>query len=216
MSLEDELAIERQRAHDKWDDKERAVRYGAVEEVSKAQVAERALRVGEKLPTVVLPDATGRTVDVRELLAQGPVVISFYRGSWCPYCNLELRALQSMLPDFAKLGASLVAISPELPDRSLSLAEKNDLAFPVLSDAGNGVARQFRLTHRIAAEVVEYQRGNGNDVAAFNGSDVAEVPLPATYVIDGEGVVRFAFVSADYTQRADPDVVLAAVRELVA
>jgi peroxiredoxin len=215
MTLESELAAERQRSYDKWSAEERAVRDGAINEVADSQLADRALGVGEQIPRIVLPDATGRTVDVSDLLSQGPVVISFYRGSWCPYCNLELRALQMRLPDIHELGASLVAISPELPDRSLSVAEKNELAFPVLSDAGNGVARQFRLTHRIAADVVDYQLGNGNDVAAFNGSDVAEVPLPATYVIDGQGVVRFAFVSADYTQRADPDAVVAAVRDLV-
>jgi peroxiredoxin len=215
MDLEDELAAQRQRSYDTWSPEERDVRDGAIVAVTEAQVAERALRVGETIPRIELPDATGRTIDVQDLLAGGPVVVSFYRGSWCPYCNLELRALQLRLAEIQRLGASLVAISPELPDRSLSVAEKNELAFPVLSDKGNAVARQFRLTHQIASAVVTYQLGNGNDVAAFNGSDVPEVPLPATYVIDAEGVVRFAFVSADYTRRADPDDVVAAVRALV-
>jgi peroxiredoxin len=132
----------------------------------------------------------------------------------CPYCNLELRAMQEKLPELQDLGATLVAISPELPDRSLSTVEKNELSFPVLSDAGNRVAREFKLVHRIASEVVAYQLGNGNDVAAFNGADVAEVPLPATYVVNQAGVVEYAFVSADYTRRSDPDEVIAAVRKL--
>jgi peroxiredoxin len=215
VTMESELAAERQRSHDKWSPEERAVRDGAITEVAEAKVADRAMRVGETIPLIELPDATGRMVNARDLLDGGPLVISFYRGGWCPYCNLELRALQMRLSDIQEMGASLVAISPELPDRSLSVAEKNELAFPVLSDKGNGVARQFRLTHRIAPAVVGYQLGNGNDVAAFNGSDVAEVPLPATYVVDTQGVVRFAFVSADYTRRADPDAIVAALRDVV-
>jgi peroxiredoxin len=107
-----------------------------------------------------------------------------------------------------------VAISPELPDRSLSTVEKNRLGFPVLSDVGNHVARAFRLVHRIAPNVVAYQLGNGNDVAAFNGAEIAEVPLPATYVVDRAGHVFYAFIGADYTRRGDPDDVVAAVREI--
>jgi peroxiredoxin len=109
-----------------------------------------------------------------------------------------------------------VAISPESPDRTLTTAEANRLGYPVLSDADNAVARQYRLTHTIAPEVVRYQLGNGNDVAAFNGSGQAEVPLPATYIIDTDGLVQFAFVCADYTQRAEPEDALAVLRDLAA
>ncbi|WP_326568900.1 peroxiredoxin-like family protein [Amycolatopsis rhabdoformis] len=214
MALEHELAAQRQRAYELRSERERAVRADAVTAVVESRLAERALREGESIPGIRLPDATGKIVDVGALLAEGAVVLSFYRGGWCPYCNLELRALQARLPDLRALGAGLVAISPELPDRSLSTVEKNELGFPVLSDVGNDVARQFRLVHPIAPDVVRYQLGNGNDVAAFNGSDVAEVPLPATYVVDRLGVVRFAFVAADYTRRAEPAELLAAVREL--
>jgi peroxiredoxin len=161
-----------------------------------------------------LPDAAGKRVRVSDLLAKGPVVVTFYRGGWCPYCNLELRALQARLDDIHALGATLVAVSPELPDRSLSVAEKNALAFPVLSDHGNAVAREFRLVHRIDASVVAYQRRNGNDVAAYNGTDIPEVPLPATYVVDRAGVARFAFVCADYTRRADPEEIIRVLSHL--
>jgi peroxiredoxin len=214
MTLEDELVAQRQRAHEQRSPEERAVRAGAITAVANSKVPDRALCVGETIPRIELSDAMGRLVDSRELLSRGPLVISFYRGGWCPYCNIELRALQARLADIQALGASLVAISPELPDRSLTTAEKNSLAFPVLSDKGNYVARQFRLTHQIALQVVRYQLGNGNDVAAFNGSDVAEVPLPATYVVDTGGVARFAFVSADYTRRAEPDAILSTLRDL--
>src|SRR5512143_1836674 len=117
----------------------------AMQQLAGSGLAEGALRIGQPAPSFVLPDATGRSVDSKSLLARGPLVISFYRGAWCPYCNLELRAWQQHLPELRALGATLVAISPQTPDASLSLAEKHALAFPVLSDLGNRVARQFGI-----------------------------------------------------------------------
>lgn len=214
MGLEDNLQLQRQRAWDQRTPQEREVRAAAIAAVADSGLARNALGEGEAVPLFALSDASGRLVRVSDLLASGPMVLTFYRGGWCPYCNLELRALQARLADISALGASLVAVSPELPDRSLSVMEKNALAFPVLSDQGNAVAQQFRLVHRIDPSVVAYQRRNGNDVAAYNGADIPEVPLPATYVIDRRGVARFAFVCADYTRRADPDEVVQALGRL--
>jgi len=216
MSLEDELEAQRQRAYAQRSPEERKVRADAVAEVADAKIAERAVGVGEAAPEFRLPSITGTVADSRELLARGPLVICFYRGGWCPYCNIELRSLQRRLPEIEALGASLVAISPELPDRAAMTADSDALTFPVLYDQGNRVARRFRLTHQIAPGVVRYQLGNGNDVAAYNGMDTAEVPLPATYVAGPDGIVRYAFVDADYTRRADPDVVIGVLRDLTA
>jgi peroxiredoxin len=216
VSLEDQLECQRRKAWDSRTPEERSVRAEAIKAVHESGVAQNALRVGEQLPLFKLPDATGREVNIGDLLSDGPVVLSFYRGSWCPYCNLELRVLQTKLRALHQLGASLVAISPELPDRSLSNQEKHNLRFPVLTDSENVVARQFRLVHPIAREVAEYQLANGNDVARYNGSAVAEVPLPATYVADRSGTVVYSFVAADYTQRSDPEGVMDAVRKIVA
>ena len=124
-------------------------------------------------------------------LLQGSVILSFYRGGWCQYCNLELRALQNLLPEFEKSNATLVAISPENPDRSLSTQEKNELKFPVLSDSNNKVARSMGLAKE-------------ND----------KVPIPASYVVDTNGIIRFAFVNPDYTQRAEPSNILKSVTSL--
>lgn len=214
MALEDQLDRQRKAAWAARTSEERTVRADAIAEVDQSGLARGALGVDEVVPEFVLPDAHGREVDIAELLVGGPAVISFYRGGWCPYCNLELRALQARLPDLREAGVSLVAISPELPDRSLSTEEKNELSFPVLSDHGNEVARKFRIVHAIAPEVVAYQRRNGNDVATYNGAETAEVPLPATYVVNRDGVVHYVFVAADYTRRADPDEVVAAARAL--
>jgi peroxiredoxin len=210
--LEDLLARQRADAWAARSPEERRARAEAVTAVERAGIPTAALTVGDAVPRFTLNDASGVPAHLDALLRAGPVVISFYRGGWCPYCNLELRALQQRLPELAAAGVTLVAISPELPDRSLSVQEKNGLDFPVLSDTGNEIARAFGLVHAIAPEVVAYQRRNGNDVAAYNGADSAEVPLPATYVVDPGGTVRFAFVDADYTRRADPDEVVGAAR----
>ena len=216
MSLEDELEAQRRRAYEQRSPRERRARADAVTAVADAKVADRAVSVGDRMPVFRLPAISGETVDAGRLLDRGPLVISFYRGGWCPYCNIELRALQGTMPEIEELGATLVAISPEMPDRALVTADGNALTFPVLFDRGNAVARQFRLTHEIAPEIVRYQLGNGNDVAAFNGMDTTEVPLPATYVIDSAGIVRYAFVDPDYTHRADPDALIGVLRDLAA
>ena len=141
--------------------------------------------------------------------------MSFYRGGWCPYCNLALRALQNGLGDLVGSGANLVAITPELPDNSLTTSEKNHLEFPVLSDPGNEVGRAFGIVFPIDDEIVVTQLAAGKDVAALNGADVAEVPLPATYVVGTDRVIRYAFVDADHTRRAEPADVVRAVSDLV-
>jgi peroxiredoxin len=144
------------------------------------------------------------------------VVVSFYRGEWCPFCNLELRALQEVLPEMEKLGATLIAISPERPDHGIIATEKNKLTFPVLSDFGNKVARQFGIVFQMGQELKEFSKNVfKNDIAVRNGEDSYELPVPATYVIDKAGVIRFAHVEVDYmTGRAEPEAVLVALDAL--
>jgi peroxiredoxin len=184
-----------------------------IDEVRAAGVAERALAVGASAPDFTLPDATGVAVRLADLRAAGPVVISFYRGGWCPYCNLELRAYAERSPDFEAAGARVVAISPQTPDASLTLVERAELPFTVLSDVGNVVAASFGLVHPVQSELAAVYAKNGFDLAGDNAQDPSELslPLPATYVVDRDGTVAFAAVSEDYTVRADPEAVLAAV-----
>jgi peroxiredoxin len=214
MSIEDELAEQRRTADAVRSVGDQAVRRAAIDEVRRSGLVDRSLGIGQDVPPIVLPDATGGVVDVADLLARGPVVISFYRGGWCPYCNIELRGLQQRLPDIRRFGATLVAISPEPPDASMTTRERNELEFPVLSDVHNRVARRFGIVHQIDPQVVELQLGNGVDVAAINGDGLAEVPLAATYVVDQGGVVRFAAADPDYTRRPAPDDVVAALEAL--
>lgn len=143
-------------------------------------------------------------------------MVSFYRGEWCPFCNLELRALQEVLPEIGKLGASLIAISPERPDHGVIATDKNKLTFPVLSDFGNKVARQFGIVFQMGQEVQGLAKSFfNNDIAVRNADGLYELPVPATYVIDKAGVIRFAHVDVDFmTGRAEPEVVLAALHAL--
>ncbi|HYM02969.1 MAG TPA: peroxiredoxin-like family protein [Stellaceae bacterium] len=171
-------------------------------------IADRALRRGQRMPDFALPDATGQIVDSETLRRSGPLVVVFYRGNWCPYCNLALKALQERLPAIKAKGATLVAISPETPDQSLTTREKNELAFPVLTDGGNRVARTFGLVFALDERLRPIYRSFGVDLAAHNGEASHELPLPATYVVARDGTVIDAFVEADYRERLAPETVL--------
>ena len=186
----------------------------SVAEVAACGIAGMAIRVGDQAPSFTLPDANGSEVTLADLLAVGPVVVSFYRGAWCPYCNLELRALQAVLSDITAGGASLVAISPQTPDESLSTTEKADLHFNVLSDVGSDVSRRYGLVYTVDATMRDVLTGFGNDLTKINGTDTWELPIPATYVIATDGTVAYAFIDPDYRHRAEPADVVAAVRAL--
>ncbi|HEY7075293.1 MAG TPA: peroxiredoxin-like family protein [Solirubrobacteraceae bacterium] len=171
-----------------------------------------ALDVGDRAPGFRLPDAGGGEVALDDLLVEGPVVLVFYRGGWCPYCNLQLAAFQSRLADIRAAGAQLVAVSPQTPDQSLTVAERHGLEFPVLSDAGNAVARDYGLVFTQGEAATATSRGLGIELADFNGDDSNTLPAASTFVIGKDGVVRFASVSGDYRWRVGPDEVLAALR----
>ena len=175
-------------------------------------LAEKALRVGDAAPDFTLPDALGNEIAIGDLLRDGPVVVNFYRGSWCPYCNLELRAYQRELPRIREKGAALVAISPMVPDESLTVLEKNALGFPVLSDVGLGVADAFGLVFTVDPRIQEmYMTRLGNNLPKLNGDDSFRLPMAATYVIGADGRIKYAYVEADYRVRADPEDVIAAL-----
>ena len=188
-----------------------------MERVRSSDVLDHALKVGDAAPEFTLPDAFGHEVSLGSLLAEGPVVISFYRGEWCPYCNLELRELQAALPKMQALGAKLVAISPEKPDGGIIATEKNQLTFPILSDFKNKLARQFGIVFQVGDGVKDLGKSRfNNDLELRNGDGSYQLPVPATYVIDASGIIRFSHVDADYmTGRVEAETVVAAL-ELIA
>ena len=176
--------------------------------------AGRALKVGDRAPDFTLNDPDGRPVSSADLLARGPLVLSFYRGVWCPYCNLELQALQEALPQFQALGASLVAISPQLAANSRKSQRQNKLEFPILSDTGNEVAAAFGLRFTLPDYLVELYRSLKNDLPAFNGDPGWTLPMPARYVIGQDGIIAYAEVNPDYTLRPEPEAMLPVLERL--
>jgi peroxiredoxin len=185
--------------------------------LSESGIGKRAKRVGDAAPNIVLPDVHGRSLDVSRLLAQGPVVVTFYRGGWCPFCNLELKAYQDVLPRIAAAGASLVAISPEKPDDTVNTTEKNALTFPVLSDAGHRVGKAFGLVYSFTDELRGVYDAFKLDIPGTNGTPGDwSLPLAATYVIGTDGRILFADTSVDYRRRIDPLDVLQVLERRVA
>lgn len=188
-----------------------------IDDLVASGIRSSALAVGDAVEDFVLPDGRGKQVAVRDLLNQGPVVISFYRGGWCPFCNIELRGLQRVLPQITGLGASLIAISPQLPDHSLSTEEQDQLTFPVLSDVGNDVARRFGIVFTIPPELAEVNRLAGRDFVKVNGeTGASELPIPATFIVDTAGIIRLAFLEEDWSKRFDPEAVVETLRILKA
>jgi peroxiredoxin len=184
-------------------------------ELATSGIAQRALKAGDRVPDFGVPDTHGGYVRLYRLRATGPVVLSFYRGGWCPYCSLELRALQQALPEITRLGATLVAVSPLTPEESLSTAEKNALAFPVLSDAGSAAAKSFGIAYDLAEELRPIYARFGHALPDKNGDQSWVLPIPATYVISTDGVIALAYVDVDYRNRLEPAEILTALQSLL-
>jgi peroxiredoxin len=176
--------------------------------VSDTDAVKNALKAGAKMPVFKLKDATGKTVGSDELLKQGNLVIVFYRGSWCPFCNLYLRNLQKNLPQIKGAGGNLVAISVENPDNSLNVAKKNELDFTVLSDPNLTLARKFGIVYQMPKETDELYKSRGLNVAKHNEMERAELPLSATYVVNRKGEIVYSFLEADYKKRAEPQTII--------
>lgn len=183
-------------------------------ELEKKQIESSAKKVGEKIENFELINVKGNKVSLANALKDGPAVISFYRGGWCPYCNMELRALQARLPEIKALGAQLLAISPQIPDKSLTTVEKNELEFEVLSDAGNEVARGVGLVFEVAEELRPIYEQWGADLSEFNGDEKYELPIPSTFVIDNEGTIIHSYHDLDYTSRMDPEQILDVLKNI--
>ena len=214
MSLKEQLTEYRAGWYKRVPPERQAIMQRHIEQLRTGAIARTMLKVGDRAPVIVLKNARGETVDVGERLKKGPVIVTFYRGGWCPYCNLELKAYQEVLPEIVAAGATLVAISPEKPDDTLSTAEKNALAFEVLSDIGQTVGRAFGLVYEFTEELKTAYHGFKLDIPAHNGSPGEwALPVSATYVIDRQGTIIYAYTDPDYRDRADPREALKALTE---
>jgi peroxiredoxin len=180
----------------------------ATAELIESGQAQRAKKAGDAAPEFSLKDPEGNPVSSRELLAKGPLVVSFYRGVWCPYCNLELQALQAALPEIAARGASLVAISPQTGANSRKSQRDNKLDFPILSDVRSEVANAFGIRFALPDYLAEVYKTFGNNLPIINEDPAWVLPMPARYVIGTDGIIAYSEVNPDYTQRPDPSELL--------
>lgn len=177
-------------------------------------IAQSAKNTGDMLPPFSLANADNKQIDSSALLANGPLVISFYRGAWCPYCNLEINALQQRLADINATGAQLIAISPQNPDKSIDQVSQSKLDFEVLSDARNKLAKQCGLVFTLPESLRPVYEAWQIDIPDHNGDDSFELPIPATYIVDQKGKIRYAHVDMDYTKRLEPDAIIEQLKTL--
>lgn len=189
---------------------------GDIEDLRATGILDRAAKAGDRLPAAAnLVDQHGKAFDLARLVADKPVIVTFYRGGWCPYCNLELRAYQALLAEIHGAGAELVAVSPEMPNHSLSTAEKNDLSFTVLSDVGGELASALGIRFTLSDAVRPFYEKAGHALPERNGDGTWALPMPATFVVAKGGVIAEAFIEPDYRKRIDPKESLAAVKSFM-
>lgn len=183
----------------------------AIDDLVASDMLEKAFKTGDTLPSIKLNNALGKEVDVHGLLKDHKVIIAFYRGNWCPYCNIQLRALQQAVPAFEAKGAKLVVIGPETPDNSLTTKEKNELTFEVLSDIDMKVARNMNLVYKLPTDLQALYKKFGINLDANQGNENQELPIAATYVVEQDGTISYHFLEEDYKLRADPNELLEAL-----
>jgi peroxiredoxin len=184
-----------------------------IQEQKASGIEKQSLKVGDKVPDVMV-DLDGKKVQLSRIYAKGPVVLKFYRGGWCPYCMMELKHYEKMNAEFKKAGAQILAIAPDNASQIRNTKTKNSLSYDVVSDDNHEIAKKFKLVYKVDAKVVEHLKKNGVDLSVYHGDNENELSIPGTFVIGKDGVVAFAYVDADYRQRAEPSTVLQAVKAL--
>ena len=191
---------------------------GVDEVISQARISEQGsdtIKLGQKVPTFELPNPEGALISLDDLLNKGPVVLTFYRGAWCPYCNLQLRALQTCLDEIHALGASLIAISPQVPDESMPKDEISEMDFIVLADQDANVASQYGVAWQVPEHLLQHMRVDRNlDLEIINNGNGSVLPIPATYVLGQDGVVTWRYVDVDYRTRSEPQDIIDALKKL--
>ena len=190
------------------------VMFNATKKLEDRNISKDALKLGDRVKEINLPNALGKEVSVFDTLEDNDfVVISFYRGEWCPYCNFEMKALGEITEELNELNTKIIAISPQTPDNSLSMKDKHDLKFEVLSDADNKIAKEFGLVFSLDEELKPLYKQFGIDIESANGNNSFEIPMPATYILNKNKEIIFAFVDEDYTKRCEPQDILDAINK---
>ncbi len=186
----------------------------SVRALAASGLVERAIHEGQPAPGFELPDARGQVIRLDEVLASGPVVLLFFRGVWCPFCNLTLRAYQERLADIGRLGARLIGVSPQTPEKLQRTADRNRLQYPLLSDRGCQVAARYGLAYTVDEELQALYSKVGHPLPDYNAANDWMLPIPATYLLDRDGMIQMAYINADFRSRLDPDKLLPRLAEL--
>lgn len=213
-STQTQVLEERKAGFSKKADSETKQKYQAgLDAVAESGILKSAKNVGDVAPNFTLKNALGEEVSLQSYLDKGPVVLIWYRGGWCPYCNINLHYLQDELPNFKAQGANLLALTPELPDQSISTKEKNHLEFEVLSDVNNKVAKEYGVVFKLTEDVAKIYNEKFS-LNTHNGDTSNELPLAVTYIIDTDGKIAYAFLDFDYRKRAEPTEITAFLKNM--
>ncbi|ACN16550.1 putative peroxiredoxin family protein [Desulforapulum autotrophicum HRM2] len=215
MSLKEQLTTLKSKSQSQIPEDIQKTMFDDLKKLGESGIIEGAPKTGEKLKDFTLSNHLGENKSLSELRKKGPVVVTFYRGGWCPYCNLELHAYQAVLQDIKDAGATLVAITPELPDESLTTSERHGLKFEVLTDTNSDYAREIGIVFTLSEELRSIYESFGIKVEKHNGKGQFDLPLAATFVVDTDGTIACAFVEADYKLRAEPSDVVNVLKTLV-
>jgi peroxiredoxin len=205
--------IKTQKIRTTWTDADRAIMKAADEKLA-IDMPAPGLTAGNKAPNFKLTNAFGKTIELQQELAKGPVVLIFYRGAWCPYCNLHLQALKSQQTEFAKYDAQVIAISPQLPDKSAAQVKKEGFPFEVLSDSSAKVMKDYKLYFELPTDLMRVYKEHGLDIEDFNGQGRNGLPTPGAFVIDKKGIIRTMQAEVDYKTRMSPEDIISALAKL--
>ncbi|KGL64192.1 peroxiredoxin-like family protein [Polaribacter sp. Hel1_85] len=212
MNLTEQLTEKRNNSAKVIPEEIRAIMLRSIENLKAHNVAEKALKTEQNLPSFTLRNIENKTVSLANFNSDF-LVISFYRGGWCPYCNIELKALQNIIPELTALNGELIAITPETPDNSLTTSEKNNLTFTVLSDIDNAYAKTLGLVFQLPEDLKAVYSEFGIKVDKHNENNDFELPMPATYIVNKDRKVVCSFVPEDYTERLDPETILEIIKK---
>lgn len=207
MTLSEQLTSRRTNNAKVLPSEKQAIMLKSTSELKSQNLSEKALKTGQNLPPFTLTNMDGNAVSLEHFQSDF-LVISFYRGGWCPYCTLELKALQGILPELTALNGELIAISPETPDYSLTTSEKNELTFEVLSDIDNAYAKSLGLVFHLPEDLQGVYTDFSIEVDKHNGNNAFELPMPATYIVNQDRAVIYSFVPEDYTERLEPQIII--------
>lgn len=183
----------------------------SVEDLKTENIEESSIQIGDEMPEFLLPNISGKMIDSSKILKEGKMILAFYRGSWCPYCNLELKFLQDNLSRIKDKNVSLVAVSPQSPDHALNMVEKNNLEFEVLTDQNNGFAKKLGIVFQLQDFVLPHYQNLGIDLSEFNKNNENTLPVPAVLIIDEKGKVIYKFLDVNYMNRIDVEELIQAL-----